>query len=117
MRSIRYGASSISSINRIVSRFILKYGVPQSADNKEIATFCKENFGVTFPLMQKSDVRGINTNDIFKWLNNPKLNGWNSQKPKWNFTKYLISEQGELLAYFASSVSPLEDIIVNKILN
>lgn len=87
----------------------------ESEDNAEIATFCQKNFGVTFPIMQKSDVRGSNTNEIFRWLSDPKLNGWNKQKPKWNFAKYLINEEGELIAFFGSAIGPMEKVILEKL--
>jgi len=75
--------------------------------NEEIASFCSLNYGVTFPLAAKSHVTGKDKNPVFKWLSDKTLNGWNDSQPKWNFTKYLVSEQGELLKVFPSSTNPM----------
>ena len=70
-----------------------------------IASFCKLNYGVSFPLFKKSKVIiGTDQNEIFKWLTQKNKNGWNEQAPTWNFCKYLIDEQGRLTHFFASSV-------------
>ena len=74
----------------------------------EIAQFCKANFGVTFPLMQKSIViKSLQQNSIYQWLTDAARNGWNSKPPSWNFTKYIVDEEGTLTNYFGSSISPL----------
>lgn len=74
----------------------------------EIAEFCQLNFGVNFPLAQKSRVLiKHNQNEVYKWLTQPEKNGWNNHQPDWNFSKYLIDEKGNLNAYFGPSFSPL----------
>jgi len=88
----------------------------EKANNTAIAGFCKVNFGVTFLLMQKASViTGNQQHPVFKWLCQPQQNGWNNQQPQWNFSKYLINQQGQLMAYFPSGVSPLSDIVVKAI--
>jgi glutathione peroxidase len=83
------------------------FGEQEKQGDEKIAEFCKMNFGITFPLAKKSTViKSPQQNIIFKWLTDAKLNGWNNQQPKWNFSKYLINENGVLLNYFDSSVSP-----------
>jgi glutathione peroxidase len=52
---------------------------------------------------------------MYKWLTDPKLNGWNSTSPSWNFGKYLIDEKGKLLNYFPSSVSPTSEKIISQL--
>lgn len=80
----------------------------EKGENNEIAEFCKRNFGVRFPLMQKSRVvKGHGQNSVFSWLTDPAQNGWNSQQPSWNFCKYIVDENGKLTHYFASTVEPL----------
>ncbi len=80
----------------------------EKGTDAQIAEFCKVNFGVTFPLMKKSVVvKGGEQNSIFKWLTDSTQNGWNNEQPSWNFSKYLISEDGILLNYFGPSVEPL----------
>ena len=82
----------------------------------DIAQFCKVNFGVTFPLAKKSIVvKSNDQNTIFKWLTNKAKNGWNEKAPSWNFSKYLINEQGMLTHYFDPSISPLSDEVVKAV--
>ena len=88
----------------------------EKAADAEIAAFCKLNYGVTFPLMKKSKViAGAGQNEVYQWLTNKDKNGWNEQAPSWNFCKYLVDEQGFLIAFYASSVPPLSHEIVNAI--
>jgi glutathione peroxidase len=79
----------------------------EKGTDEEIAQFCKLNFGVTFPLAKKSVViRSPDQNPVFQWLTDSSKNGWCNQEPVWNFTKYLVNEEGVLTAYFEPSVSP-----------
>ncbi len=81
-----------------------------------ISTFCKINYGVTFPLMKKSDVvKGKNQNEIYQWLTDPAKNGWCDKQPTWNFCKYLINEKGVLTHFFKQSVSPLDKRVIEAI--
>lgn len=90
----------------------------EKADNNAIADFCKKNFGVTFLLMQKSSViKGKEQNDIFNWLSDPLQNGWNNKVPVWNFTKYLVNENGVLTHYFAPGVSPVSKDVLDAVMN
>ncbi|MET0635580.1 MAG: glutathione peroxidase [Chitinophagaceae bacterium] len=85
----------------------------EKGTDEEIAQFCKVNYGVTFPLAKKSTVvRAKEQNEIFHWLTAPELNGWNEQEPTWNFSKYLVDENGILIKYFDPGVSPLSKEIV-----
>lgn len=80
----------------------------ETGTDKEIAAFCKANYGVTFPLMQKSSViKSPQQNSIYQWLTDSSKNGWNNKRPSWNFTKYIVNEEGVLTHYFGSSISPL----------
>jgi glutathione peroxidase len=88
----------------------------EKGTDEEIAQFCKVNFGVTFPLMKKSIViKSAQQNPVFKWLTDAAQNGWNNQPPSWNFSKYLVSESGELTNYFDPSVSPVSKEIMQAI--
>lgn len=80
--------------------------------NEEIATFCKTTYGVKFPMAQKTSVLGKDKHDIYKWLTDKSLNGWNAEEPKWNFHKYLVDENGELVAVFPSMTKPMSDNIL-----
>ena len=80
----------------------------EKADDAGIAEFCKINFGVTFQLMQKSHVvKGAEQNPVFVWLSHKEQNGWCEQQPVWNFSKYLINEEGVLVGFYAQTVSPV----------
>ena len=88
----------------------------EKGNDEEIAAFCKKNYGVSFPLATKSSVvKGNQQNEIFKWLTDKNLNGWNDQQPTWNFSKYLVNEQGILTNYFDPAVSPESDEVKNAI--
>ncbi len=81
----------------------------QEQDNDQtISQFCQVNFGVTFPLAKKSVVvKNDNQNPIYRWLTDASKNGWNQHQPDWNFSKYLLDENGVLTHYFGPAISPL----------
>lgn len=88
----------------------------EKGTDKNIAEFCKVNFGVSFPLLKKSKViKGEGQNEIFQWLSDKNINGWNDQAPTWNFCKYLIDENGRLRNFFASSVDPMSSEVLKAI--
>ncbi|HTQ64734.1 MAG TPA: glutathione peroxidase [Puia sp.] len=92
------------------------FGEQEKGNDEEIASFCKINYGVSFPLAKKSIVlKGPEQNKVFEWLSNKKENGWNDQEPTWNFSKYLINEKGELTHYFDPSVSPMSKEVLEAI--
>jgi len=83
----------------------------ESGTADEIATFCKKNYGVTFPLSEKIDVKGKQQHPIYQWLTNKETNGVKDVDVKWNFGKFLIDENGKFLEYFPSSTVPLGEEI------
>ena len=88
----------------------------EKGTDQEIAQFCKVNYGVSFPLMKKGTViKGADQQEVFQWLTDASKNGWNEQQPVWNFSKYLVDENGSLLNYFAPAVSPLDKEIVEAV--
>ncbi len=87
----------------------------EQGNDEAIAQFCKLNYGITFPLMKKTKVVGNNCNEVFKWLSTEQLNGWCNQQPVWNFSKYLINEEGKLTHYFGPAISPLSNTIIKEI--
>lgn len=88
------------------------FGGQEPGSNMDIGAFCRKNFGVTFQLFEKIDVT---ENTLYNWLTDKEQNGWNTEKPKWNFCKYLISENGELLKFYSSAVSPMSDDILKML--
>ena len=87
----------------------------EPGSNKEISTFCRSNYSITFPLFEKSRVKGAKKHQVYDWLTDPEKNGWNKKGPSWNFTKYLIDENGKLLKRFSPRLSPLSDEITSLI--
>jgi glutathione peroxidase len=83
--------------------------------NEEIKSFCEVNYGVTFQMMDKSSVKGKNKNNVFAWLTDKSKNGWNEKEPAWNFSKYLIDENGRLIGQFSSKVKPMDNEIISKL--
>lgn len=82
---------------------------------EEIATFCKLNYGVTFPLAEKVEVKGNNQHPVYQWLTKKELNGQSDHNVSWNFNKFLISESGNLIAYFGSGIKPMSEEILSKL--
>ena len=79
--------------------------------NEEIIKFCNNNYGVTFPVFEKISVKGRDKHPIYKWLSNKELNGQIDKEPSWNFCKYLVDTEGNLMYYFGSSIEPLSSEI------
>lgn len=86
------------------------FGDQEKTNNKEIAAFCFDTYGVKFPMFAKSSVRGDKANPFFSAL--AKATG---QPPKWNFHKYLIDRQGRVLQSFPSQVEPLDARLTKEI--
>ena len=84
--------------------------------NSKIKSFCQTKYGVEFPMFQKIALKqNKKQHPIFTWLSNKKLNGWNDNAPSWNFCKYLINEEGNLINYLSSSVKPFDQEIISFI--
>lgn len=91
------------------------FGTQEPGNDDEILNFCTANYGVTFPLFKKINVIGNEAAPIYKWLTDKNLNGWNEQAPEWNFCKYLIDEEGNLIAFYSQHVEPASNEILTKI--
>lgn len=93
------------------------FGQQEPGSNSDIKEFCMKNYGVTFPMAEKVDVVGDNIHPLFKYLTEEaKKLGTADPVIKWNFTKFLIDENGKLIAVFPSKVTPMSDDIT-KYLN
>jgi glutathione peroxidase len=88
------------------------FGGQEPGSNKDIASFCKLNYGVSFPMAAKEAVSGIQAHPFYQWAKS-KL-GFGTA-PKWNFHKYLIDQNGHLVDYFNSTTSPTSSKIENMI--
>ena len=93
------------------------FGFQEPGSNDEIIEFCESKYGVEFQLFEKTNVRGKNSHPVYKWLSSSEINGWNDKSPRWNFFKYLVSENGKLEGVYSSSTNPLDKEILDFILN
>ena len=87
------------------------FGGQEPGTNAEIGTFCQKNYGVTFPMAAKVSVKGDDTAPIFKYLTEKELNGVKNSAILWNFTKFLVDENGKLIDSFVSTTKPTDDAI------
>ncbi len=89
----------------------------EPGDNKEIATFCKRNYGVSFTMAAKISVKGKKMHPLYQWLTNRKYNKVSNNSVKWNFQKYLVDEKGNFKQMFAPGVEPNSEELLNAIKN
>lgn len=89
----------------------------EPGSNEEIREFCTVNFGVTFPMMSKISVKGDSIAPLYKWLTTKELNGFENSNVKWNFQKYLISENGDLEMVVSPLKKPDSDKIIEWLEN
>ncbi len=82
------------------------FGGQEFQEDSEIQSFCKKNYGVTFPLTTRVNVKGDNMTPVYKYLCNKSENGVLDATISWNFNKFLIDEKGNLIAHFDSKVTP-----------
>lgn len=92
-----------------------QFGEQEPGTSSDIKSFCTKNYGVSFTMMEKVNVKGDGICDIYTWLTEKEKNGVVSSSVKWNFQKYLIDEKGHLVDYVLSFNSPTCSKIVNWI--
>jgi len=86
------------------------FGGQEPGTNQEIRQFCTKRYGVTFPLTSKLDVT---QHPLYLWLTQKSQNGHSDSTVDWNFQKYLLNEDGQLLHVLPPTASPLDDVILN----
>jgi len=84
----------------------------EPGSNEKIAEFCQKNYGVSFQMFEKISVKGKNKHPLYKWLE-----AKTGKIPNWNFSKYLVSADGNEVTFFESKIDPLDERIVSKINN
>jgi len=84
----------------------IQFGGQEPGTDEQIAEFCVKNHGVTFPLMKKSDVNGDNTNEVYKYLKDQKSGLLGLSRIKWNFEKFLVNKEGDVVNRWASTTTP-----------
>jgi glutathione peroxidase len=88
------------------------FGSQEPGTATEIRKFCTDNYGVTFPLMQKISVKGSDMAPLYKWLTSKNENGVMDSEVKWNFQKYLIDGDGKLVNVLDSKEKPMSDKVL-----
>ena len=91
------------------------FGSQEPGSNSEIQSFCKKNYGVTFPMFEKISVKGKDQHPLYQYLSNKDKNGVVGNTPNWNFSKYLVDENGNVVKYFAASVKPMSPEITDML--
>jgi len=87
----------------------------EPGSNEEIESFCKKNYGVSFPMMSKISVKGNDMHPLYKFLTDKDLNKLENNEVKWNFQKYLIDENGKLVKVIGPRTLPNDTEITNWI--
>ncbi|WP_299821143.1 glutathione peroxidase [uncultured Pontibacter sp.] len=88
------------------------FGGQEPGSNEEIASFCQKNYGVSFQMFDKISVAGEDKHPLYTWLTD---NAPNHEEPNWNFCKYLVNENGEVVAFYPSKVKPMGEEILAAI--
>ncbi len=96
-----------------------QFGSQDPGSNDEIGAFCQKNYGVSFPMMAKTDVNGADAHPIYQWLKEQK-GGVLTDGIKWNFTKFLVDSKGQVIDRYAPTTKPeaikndIEQALANK---
>jgi glutathione peroxidase len=92
-----------------------QFGKQEPGSKKEIQEFCEVNYGVSFLITEKIDVKGENQHPLYTWLTSKQLNDRKNSSVKWNFQKYLVSPEGKLTDYYFSLTKPLSSKIIKHL--
>ncbi len=107
----KYGGDDFVIIGFPANNFLSQ----EPGTNSDIKQFCTLNYGVTFPMMSKISVKGDDQSELYKWLTRKSENGVLDADVKWNFQKFMISEEGKLVDVAFPKEKPNSDKIVNWI--
>lgn len=91
------------------------FGAQEPGTNEQIGAFCKKNYGVTFPMMEKISVKGSDMHEVYQFLTQKSKNGLEDSDVEWNFQKYLIDENGHLYDVISPRTLPNDSSITNWI--
>lgn len=92
-----------------------QFGKQEPGSALQIQTFCEANYGVSFPITQKIAVKGKEQHPLYRWLTSKERNGKKSSSVKWNFQKYLVDPEGNLVDYWYSFTKPLSNKIIKHL--
>jgi glutathione peroxidase len=94
-----------------------QFGSQEPGSEVEIQNFCALNYGVSFTMTEKIDVKGARQHKLYQWLTQQKRNGKSNSTVRWNFQKYLIGPSGNLIDYYYSTTSPLSKKITKNLIS
>jgi glutathione peroxidase len=109
----KYGGDDFMIVGFPANNFLKQ----EPGSNEEIATFCSINYGVSFPMMSKISVKGDDQDPLYKWLTSKSDNGLENSKVTWNFQKYMIDEEGQLVGHFSPKTKPDNEELISWIVN
>lgn len=92
-----------------------QFGNQEPGNAEAIESFCEVNYGVTFPITEKVNVKGSQQHPLYAWLTQKQKNGVKNSSVKWNFQKYLINPNGDLVDYYFSTTSPTNSKITKHL--
>ena len=92
-----------------------QFGKQEPGSSDEIQEFCEVNYGVSFLITEKVDVKGGNQHPLYEWLTKKSENGKKNSSVKWNFQKYLVDDDGELIDYYFSITKPTSSKITKHL--
>ena len=92
-----------------------QFGNQEPGNSDDIQEFCEVNYGVSFLITEKIDVKGNNQHPLYTWLTNKQMNGKKSSSVKWNFQKYIVNKDGKLIDYYFSLTNPLSSKITKHL--
>ena len=92
-----------------------QFGSQEPGSSEEIQEFCEVNYGVSFLITEKIDVKGQNQHPLYSWLTNKDFNSKKSSSVKWNFQKYLVDNNGKLIDYYFSITKPTSSKITKHL--
>lgn len=92
-----------------------QFGGQEPGSEAEVKSFCQKNYGVTFLMASKIDVKGANQHPVYQWLTSKDQNGVDNSTVMWNFEKFIVDENGNLVDHFKSPVTPMSDKIISII--
>lgn len=93
-----------------------QFGSQEPGTAEEILSFCEVNYGVSFLMTEKVDVKGNKQHPLYQWLTNKSKNAKTDSTVKWNFQKYLIDKDGKMIDYYFSITNPMSDKITKHLL-
>ncbi|MGC6471223.1 MAG: glutathione peroxidase [Flavobacteriales bacterium] len=92
-----------------------QFGFQEPGNAKEIQNFCQSKYSIDFVLTEKTKVKGKDKHELYKWLTEKSLNGKDDFSVSWNFNKFLVNSDGQLVDHFGSGVSPMDSKITSQI--